>query len=185
MDHLEKYLKKHRTDLDRMEPVPADEMWKRISATLPAAETDPVTRNTVTPMRKPDRWKRIAVAASILAVAGWSLWLFQPKEEPFSLASVAPEMAAEEIRLQQFIAAREKEINLSQIDRSLYEEIFHELEEIDRNAQQARNDIQAFPENHRPIETLIRQYELKIRILEMLAKEIQKEEYHEELEKNS
>ena len=175
MDPLEKHILENREKLDEMEFVPVDKMWESISP----------EKNNIRKLKNnhSNIWKKMAIAASILALIGWGLWFFQEREQPFNLADISPEFAERELQLQQLISQKEKEINLEKIDEVLYGDILNDLKTIDQNTEETKLDISKFPDN-RAIETLIRNYELKIRILENLNRQIQKNKYHEELEKS-
>ena len=125
----------------------------------------------------------VLVAASLLALIGWGLWFFQENDPQFNLAEISPELAKREIQLQQLISQKEKEINFSNIDELQYGDILNDIKIIDQNTKETKSDISKYPDE-RAIETLIRNYELKIRILENLNRQIQKNKYHEELEKS-
>ncbi len=158
-----------------MESVPTEKIWKNIS---PQKNRTRILKN-----KQSNIWKKLAIAASVLAMVGWGLWFIQEEDPTFNLADISPEMAERELQLQQLISQKEKEINLNEIDETLYGDILSDLKTIDQNTEETKNDISLFPDE-RAVETLIRNYELKIRILENLNREIEKRKYHEELEKS-
>ncbi|MBI1227043.1 MAG: hypothetical protein GC192_17560 [Bacteroidetes bacterium] len=242
MNDLEKYILKNRDELDHLEPVPEEAMWKKIRA------------NSI-PQKPPTRtgfnWKLLAIATLVLSVAGWGLLFFkkqatvppvvtppkqevpiaeQPLEEnempaveqtvpiaarqpdkptqeqiaaaerkvPPSIAKqpkrkakrVTEEEAAaqttifaEEQELQQLVVQKQQEIGLDTLDRATYADLLKELDELEISVAEARRDLGGIPQQERLMETLIRYYELKIRILEQINYEINKQKYHEALEK--
>lgn len=176
MDFLEKNISEHRKEMDELEFVPTDKMWDNI---LPEINKN----NNVPTIRRMNIWKITAIAASILALIGWGLWFFHENETGVNLAEISPELAEREVQLQQLISKKEKELNFENIDKILYSDILNDIKTIDQNTEQTKSDISKFPDE-RAIETLIRNYELKIRILENLNRQIQKNKYHEELEKS-
>ncbi len=101
-----------------------------------------------------------------------------PPEQPPS------ELAQQEAHLQQLVHRKKNEIGFERLDRAAFAELFRELDELEITVEQARKDAAELPRNERLAETLIRYYELKIRILEQLSNEINKKEYHEGLEKS-
>ncbi len=105
----------------------------------------------------------------------------QPKAKS---AEVSPPVVSEdERRLQQLVAQKQREIGLDTLDRAAYADLLRELDELEISVEEARRDLGNGPQRERLTETLIRYYELKIRILEQINYEINKKEYHEALEK--
>ncbi|MBK8567805.1 MAG: hypothetical protein IPN76_31925 [Saprospiraceae bacterium] len=105
----------------------------------------------------------------------------QPKAKT---AEVPPTMVSEdERRMQQLVAQKQREIGLDTLDRAAYADLLRELDELEITVQEARRDLGSGPQRERLMETLIRYYELKIKILEQINYEINKKEYHEALEK--
>lgn len=92
-------------------------------------------------------------------------------------------VSEDEQRLQQLVAQKQREIGLDTLDRAAYADLLRELDELEITVQEARRDLGSGPQQERLMETLIRYYELKIRILEQINYEINKKEYHEALEK--
>lgn len=178
MENFEKYLRENRDKLDRMEEFGHDEMWKGILKKMPNHQS-PVTNH---PSRF--QWKWVAMAASVAALIGWALFIFQPEPEPpFSMADFSPELAEQEAELQKLISQKEMEVGLDTLNPETFAEVFAELAELESNAELTRQDLATGLIKERTLETLIRQYELKIRILENLSREIDKKKYHNELEK--
>ena len=139
MDNLEKYIKNSRSKLDGLEPVPMEKMWKNIS---PKKEKEKTIHLKII---RPNRWKYISIAASILALIGWGLWFFQSPEPSVSIADISPELAEEELYLTQLISQKEKEINWTNINKSVHAEILNDLELINQNTEQTKLDITQFP----------------------------------------
>jgi hypothetical protein len=94
-----------------------------------------------------------------------------------------PVVSEDERRLQQLVAQKQREIGLDTLDRAAYSDLLRELDELEITVQEARRDLGSGPQRERLMETLIRYYELKIKILEQINYEINKKEYHEALEK--
>jgi hypothetical protein len=94
-----------------------------------------------------------------------------------------PVVSEEERQLQQLVAQKQREIGLDTLDRAAYADLLGELDELEITIAEARRDLGDMPQKQRLMETLIRYYELKIRILEQINYEINKQKYHEELEK--
>lgn len=178
MENFEKYLRENRDELDRMEEFEHDKMWKGVFKKIPNHESPGINH----PSRF--QWKWMAIAASVVALIGWALFIFQAEPEPqFFMADFSPELAERESELQKLISQKEIEIGLDTLNPETFAEVFAELAELESNAELTRQDLAAGLIKERTLETLIRQYELKIRILENLSREIDKNKYHDELEK--
>lgn len=239
MSDLEKYILENRDELDRMEAVPEEAMWRKIKD-KPAPQPTPPAKNGF-------NWKLLAVAALLLSVVGWGLWCLREKEagavpvqrmgmpkktvpiakrekretkpdqlfaeqkeptpaladagiapakkkrnrpiypsqkkEPIVPIAPAPKTSEAERRMQQLVAEKQQEIGLDSLDRATYADLLRELDEVEISVQEARRDLSDMPQRERLMETLLRYYELKIRILEQINYEINKQKYHEELEK--
>lgn len=106
-----------------------------------------------------------------------------PTTKPKAPAALQPVHSPEEEALQQLVALKQKEIGLDTLDKEKYANLLKELDELEITVEQARKDFAGMPENERLLQTLIRYYELKIRILEQISNEINKRQYHEALEK--
>ena len=178
MENFEKYLRDNREELDRVEPLDEQAMWEGISKKVHSPQS------AVRSLRS--HWKWLAMAASVAALIGWGLYFLKPAEEPnivISLGDISPELAEREANLMLLISQKEKEIGLDTLNAEAFAEVFEELAELEANSKATRWDMNNGSANERTVETLLRQYELKIRILENLSKEIEKKQYHEEREK--
>ena len=183
MNDLEKYLLANRDALDQAEPLDEDHLWEGVKNRMDTVSS-PDSRPS---SRLSHFWKRWAIAASVVALAGWGVLLFRNEDRTkseYSLSDISPELAKEEAKFQHLIRLKEQSIGFDELDRGAYREIFQELEELEKNTEEARQDVPGFRENNRLVKTLLQHYELKIRILEHLSKEIEKKKYHEELEKS-
>lgn len=105
------------------------------------------------------------------------------KPRPSDPKPQQPVVSEEERQLQQLVAQKQREIGLDTLDRAAYADLLRELDELEVTVEQARKDFAGMPQNERLVQTLIKYYELKIRILEQINYEINKQKYHEELEK--
>ncbi|MEO1257693.1 MAG: hypothetical protein AAFZ15_02820 [Bacteroidota bacterium] len=172
MDSLEKHIQENRKQMDELEFVPVDKMWNNIAPEKSIKGELKIAHSSI--------WKKIAIAASLVALLGWGLW-FSQKTEPTAtlyLAEIAPDLAEREVELKRLITQKENEINFGNIDTTLYNDILSDLRTIDQNTEETMSDILKIPDE-RAVETLIRNYELKIRILENLNRQIQKNKNHE------
>jgi hypothetical protein len=105
------------------------------------------------------------------------------KRQPKATKAAPTPISEDERRLQQLVTQKQREIGLDTLDRVAYAELLRELDELEISVAEARQDLGGMPQRERLMETLIRYYELKIRILEQINYEINKRQYHEALEK--
>ncbi len=105
------------------------------------------------------------------------------KAKPTDPIAPASELSEEERQLQQLVAQKQREIGLDTLNRAAYADLLNELDELEISVEEARRDLGGMPQRERLMETLIRYYELKIKILEQINYEINKRKYHEALEK--
>lgn len=129
-------------------------------------------------------WLRaVAVSAAIALVASAGWWahrLLYGYAEPIPVANLSPKWQQEVEQYQQMVNEKERELRLENIDRDAYGEVLKELESLDSVQAQFNEDFRALPKNDRTVQTLLRYYEQKIRILELLSKEIQIKKNEEE-----
>ncbi len=172
MDLFEKHIRDHRDELDRIEKPDANNIWDGIQKGM---QPEP-------PPKQPNWYRRLLWGAIILAL-GWSIGYFlQPKAEvePEVEAIEAPRALLEQEQNYQLMVRQKMEaLNFEAIDREEYKEIFDELELLEHIQLESRNDIPSHGYQEKLIQTLMRYYERKIRILEILSKEIEKKEHHE------
>lgn len=167
MDQLERRIWELGEELEQIEQPDQQAIWSGVQQRLGM---------------KPRRfyqnpWLR-AIAASVaiilIASAGW--WahrLLYGYSEQIPMTNLSPQLQAEIQQYQQLVDQKERELRLENIDRDAFGEVLLELESLDSVQAEFRQDFQALPKNERTVQTLLRYYEQKIRILELLSKEIQ------------
>ncbi len=163
MDRLEEYIKKNRDSLDIHEPSP--EVWERIGKDL---------NSTRRPVR---RW--LSAAASVIVITGLSLFFYQ-----LGRNSVKSRMQSADTDLtarQQLIEAEAyytSQINNLYLEAEpmltanpdLKEELNSDIAQIDSIYADLKKDLKDNIANQEVVEALIRNYTIKIRIMEdMLA----------------
>jgi CHASE3 domain sensor protein len=155
MDNFEEFIKANRDDLDRYEPSPV--IWERISR-----RTVKRRRNTII---------RYATAATVLIVAGFALFFFMNRGSRDAASAVAMQNQQE---------LKETEAFYNSMFNSMYMEakplltgqpvIDKELKDgvaqIDSICADLRKDLKDNVSNKEVIEALIRNYRIKIRLLE-------------------
>lgn len=179
MDHLEKYIRENREQLDQVEQPEADLIWLGIQGQMATEEKQQHSGAKV--IQLPQSWA-IGIAASMLLLIVSGIWYISslPKEnQKIDLATYVPELDLQQESYQQLIAQKEADLNLTSLDRAEFEEIFMELSTLEEIHQEFLKDLPQFNQNSQLVEVIIKYYERKIRILERLSNEIEKRNYHE------
>jgi hypothetical protein len=190
MSDFEKYINDNRSKMDDLENVPIAGMWAKINGEATTKSNEHLRVATKTQARKIRvlRSWLIGLAASILVllVAGIALWpdSRNRKEEQMTrfdnpLAAISGELADIEQDFKKMIAYKEQEINSNSIDKQLFAEIFEELALLEKIHLEYQQDIPEFQEKDQLIQTLMRYYEQKIRILERLSREIEQQNHYQ------
>ena len=196
MDHLKKHIERNRPKLDRIEPPNMEKIWAGIQSDLTSESI--ISEGNFTPPKKSEQlivvakkprrftlWAVTAAASVALFVGvGLGYWM-QPNNvevESFNLANYAPELVEKAADYQQLVDAKMSEINFQNIDTLAFSEILQELKEIDGEYQNWTKDVPQYVHEQELLEFLQRHYEQKIRILEILSKEIEKKAHYEERE---
>ena len=175
MDFLEKQILAKRDELDQIERVDEGLLWQNIQSDLSPPQKKIARRYTLLQV--------YAVAASVALLAMVS-YLFLQKggvninEPALIVEDYIPDFDDKENYIKT-VSQKEKELNLSQIDRSKYKDIFYELEILEEIHNEFRSDLPTISDEEKKIEILQKYYERKIRILEQLSKEIEKKSHYE------
>ncbi|MEM8528648.1 MAG: hypothetical protein AAGG68_28675 [Bacteroidota bacterium] len=176
MDSLEKNIQAKRGELDYAEQVEETQLWNNIQAQL----------GTVQPTKQRSLMQWWAMAASIallaLIVSTVLMWQqLQQNEEMihYSLSSLSPELEQKENNYKQIIQAKKEAIQFDQLNPQEFQALFEELEILENLYQEYAAQIPMYGKNDRLINTLIKYYELKIRILEQLENELIKKKHYE------
>ena len=179
MESLEKNIRENRNELDKIEMLDTSRIWQGIQQELQQEKTLSPSGWNIS-IGKYWQWS-IAASICLLIVAYFVLQptLTKPTET-IDLASFYPELADQQDEYVQLIKQKEAEINLSDLDKASFAEIFRELEMLDNIHQETLQDVPKYIDNEQLVRTLIRYYEQKIRILERLSKEVEKQQYDEE-----
>ncbi len=187
MDKLKKHIEKNRTELDHIEQPNMDKMWSNIRSELAKDKNVSAKANLKVATKQKGRrftlWA-MATAASFALIIGLGVgyWM-NPKvvETPeFNLANYAPALEKEAANYRQLVSAKMDEINFQQLDTLAFTEVLAELKELDEEYDYWAKDVPQYVQEQELLEFLQRHYEQKIRILEILSKEIEKKQYHEE-----
>ena len=185
MDQLEKYIKDHQTELDQIEAVDANALWERIQQPEATIRSLPASPRSGWQLQVGRNWLMMAAATALLLI-GVSIWMVQPNEtNPMTSANLSvedyyPDIAEEESAFRRTIARKEAELDFHQLNRQQFVDIFNELDELEKIHRRQMQDLPEVFDNEEWVSTLMRYYEQKLRILERLSREIDKEEQREE-----
>ena len=182
LNELEQFLLDNRSKLDEVESIDTEKIWNNISVEKESEQSPSPTSGWTLRMGRYWKW---SIAAS-LAIALSFFFILSPEKKVdnsyqqnyYSLASLSEELGQQEASFKRRIAQKEEEIGLDELDKKAYQEIFMELKLLDEMYNTFASDIPEF-NNDQLVETLIKYYERKIRILERLSKEIEKKKHHE------
>ncbi|MCC6283160.1 MAG: hypothetical protein IT262_21310 [Saprospiraceae bacterium] len=171
MDPIEKRIDALREQFEQVEQPDRDAIWQRIQRPLPLQASRP-------------RWHWLA-AACVLLLVGIGIGLWWPQRPPASgeaafLAGLPPEWQ-QQIRQYQD-QARHKELVLQTYSSkgTPVPGDIHELQVLDSLQQVFWDDFRALPKDEHTAQLYLRYYEQKIRILELVLKEIQIHEHEKE-----
>lgn len=171
MDDLERQIQQNRAVLDTTEDWTPESGWNAVEERLSGA---------IAYRRR--KWYRWGAAASILLAVGLGAYFFTGVEpsEPISpsLAGISPEIASQEKVYQQLIEEKERLLELEKLDAKSYAYFFEELQILDSIQQENLAELPRYGQNERLLNTLLQYYELKIRLLEQLENELEKQAYY-------
>lgn len=167
MDKLEQRIQAIRDELEQIEEPDRAAIWGGVQRKIGV-------RVRLFYQRQWVRTLAASVAILLIAGAGWwaHLWFYSNADE-IQVAGLSPQWQQEVQHYQQLVNNKERELRLENIDKDVFGEVLRELKSLDSVQTEFRADFQALPKNERTVETLLRYYEQKIRILELLSKEIQ------------
>lgn len=176
MDKLEKRIGELRQELDAVEQPDRAKIWAEIQRNqglVPISKARQTMRGF---------WMGVAASIAVLLVAGagwmaYQYWNLSPNEVAVNLP---PQWEQEQRQYQQLVENKMEELRLENIDRDAYRDVLKELEEIEQMQQEFEKELPALPKDDKTIQTLLRYYEQKIRILEILSREIQLKQHEEE-----
>lgn len=175
-EELDRIIQQGRAAFDRVESPNTEKIWRGIEARRRKSRGGgwriAIGRN----------WRYTIAATVVLAAA---LYFLLPQRAPTApemarLAQYYPQLQEEEQSYRRLIAQRKSALSFSQIDREQYPEIFRELATLDSVHREILRDAPRYYDNERLIRTLMRYYEQKVRILDHLSKEIEKNETHDQ-----
>lgn len=164
---LPDWIHQNRAAFDQAEA--PEGLWKEISTAVPHAK-----RNY-----KPWLWS----AAAALLIAGFAWWL-QPQKRELPLAPQLPEsFLAQERDYLHDLQHMEAHMPLSELATEPdYQWVFEELAELELINQQYRSDLDALTPREELLPVLIDYYEKRLRLLQRLQMEVERNQKHPENE---
>lgn len=182
MDQLEKYIRENRQKLDRIESVDADALWNRMQQSDARIHPLRPAKASGWDIHLGRNWQ-LAIAATITLTLCVAAWLYFPagnstvqEMATYSIEDYYPEIADEERAFRRTIAQKEADLGLDRLERQEFIDIFNELDELEKIHRQQMEDLPEVFDNEEWVRTLMKYYEQKLRILEQLSREVDKQE---------
>lgn len=175
-DPLERFVQKHRDEFDLKEP--SLELWDRIADSLPPDKEKSAPK--MVPLRLVLR-----MAAMVVVVLGAALMLFfQSSNNPdirlkgrsIALHDISPELAEVEQHYMALIEAKLVALKSSDVlNGADYQSLIHEMEALDQDYEELKKELRNSLDKEKVIEAMIQNYRLRLKILEKMLQQIQKE----------
>ena len=168
--NLEEYIRKNRSQLDT-EQADEDYLWTGISHSLN-------TNN-----RKHNRFLAIKIAASVIVIFTLSIITYQlisiRNNQQLILANIDPNLAKQEAQFQNQIKTYYQVLQKTDYNEDLLTTSFRDLEYIDTLISKYSNDLNQNGPNTKLINSLMDLYQKKIRLLDRMLNEIEKDKNYE------
>jgi len=168
--NFEKHMEKIRTSLDT--DTPDDELiWKGIEKEI---------------VKKPN-YRRMyywSLAAIFVLLFGIGYLLVNNlrdqnmQNQYYSLGNISAELGKQQQYYLTVIASKQEQIDNAKVNKSELEYLYKNLELIAILEKQFMDDLKEMPNNDRIINSIIRNYERKIEILERILRETKKKEHY-------
>jgi len=173
MNDFEKHILKNRGTLDRIEKPDADRVWQQLRRDL---GHEPRVRRL-----PPWQWLSVAAAIVLILGIGITIGLHLQTSQPDTpiVVELPPELAERKQYYQQLVENKMEAMQYDTIDRRNFQNFFQELDKLEELHEQVLQDLPEYGANDQLSAALLKYYELKIRILERLEYEINKQQYHE------
>ena len=157
-DRLEKYIRKHRHEMDFKEP--RNDLWEDIAQQLPKAAIREHTSRSII------LWR--AAAVILLVVSSWLAYdkvnQYISDDEPVNVAEFSPELQEAESFYVTLIQQRSEEINMLSRKYGLEEEFHSDIEMLDSLYVTLKNDLK-FGNEEVLIYAMILNLQMRIEIL--------------------
>ena len=167
--NFDKYMSKNRRHFDVEKP-DEDYLWTGISQSL----------NT---QSKKKRFLVLKIAASIILILGLSLVTYQltsiRNNQQLILAKIDPDLAKQEAQFQNQIKTYYQVLESSDYNKDLLTESFHDLEYIDTLITMYSDDLAKNGPNPKLLNSLMDLYQKKMKLLDRMLNEIEKDQKYE------
>lgn len=167
--NIEDYIRKNRTQLD-VEKVDEDYLWTGISHSINKKENQ-------------SRFLFVKIAAAIIVVVALSFITYQitslRTNQQLILANIDPNLAKQEAQFQNQIKTYYQVLQKSNYNEDLLSEGFNDLEYIDTLISKYSDDLGTNGPNPRLLNSLMDLYQKKIRLLDRMLNEIEKNQHYE------
>lgn len=175
-DQFEKLIRDNLDEFDRIEKVDTDASWQKFKSKQGAVK-----------VRRIPRWLVYTAAACMIGLGGVFLGynlLPEPEANFASIIEQDPVLFEIYNDMQTQINVQEKKIQAANVDKESYKELFDELNNLELLQSEFQKDIPGYGTERELIKVLLKNYERKARLLEILLKEIDKNSKYENLETN-
>lgn len=173
-ERIEEYIQDNLRAFDNIESINAEEFWNEYS------------RSDASPL-KLKMWYLALVSLIVFAVLGY-LWTSNKEvvhDEYYAMPQLEkedPQLADYQMSMIESIAASQTVINSKEIDKKNYEEIYTELENLDKEIKQHQRELESYGYNSDIIKSILRCTKLKVRLYEILLFEIELNVHYEDID---
>ena len=172
--NIEEYIRKNRQQLDA-DKADEDFIWSKISGSIDKP-------------KKHNRFFILKIAASIIVVLSLSILTYQistlQTNQKLILANIDPELAKQEAQFQNQIKNYYQVIQETSFNEEFLATDFNDLEYIDTLINQYSEDLAVNGPNPRLLNSLMDLYQKKIKLLDRMLNEIEKNKRYEKNETN-
>jgi len=184
---LEKYIRANRRVLDDVEHFDVDQMWDEFGKKkLPdQSNTYPLYPEDKTKSRI--LWYRL-IAAVVIILLGTMVFLNgnnQMNQDDLvyqKLYEIDPDLAAEQVSMNQMVAYQDSLIKNLGITETKFPELFNEIRLLDSLQMNYLDDLDNYRDRKNLTRTLLRHYQRKARVFELMLYEFDKQENENEYE---
>ena len=167
---LEKHIRSNRNQLDDVEHFDVDQMWNDFDQ-----KKMPVRVRQMKP------WYMM-VAAVAVVLLGVTLFLNNTENTSQDdlvyqkLSEIDPDLAAEQVSMIQMVTHQDSLIKNLGITESQFPDLFDEIKELDSLQMGYLNDLENYRDRKNLTRTLLRHYQRKVRVLELMLHEFDQQE---------
>lgn len=176
---LEKYIRSNRSQLDDVEHIDIDQMWMDFDQE--EADGKDILRIGRTVNRNIRPWYML-VAAVIVVLLGASVFLNNASQSSQDdlvyqkLSEIDPVLAAEQVSMIRIVSIQDSTIKNLGITEAQFPELFDEIRVLDSLQMDYLNDLDNYRDRKNLTRTLLRHYQRKARVLELMLYEFDKKE---------